>query len=247
MKSSNSVRLTSVILVAGAAMAASAGTAHGAMSTYSQNFETLVQTDPFALGNDGWKIFGNVFFLNGNYDYGYGVFPAPNGGNGFSAIATGEGGVPQGAQQLSVYNDYNNQDHPTRKIEVNVFQEQTVGAADVGSTWTFSFDAKRGNIVTPPTTAIAFIKTLDPNNGFALTNFIQVDTTNLPATWGTYSAQIPIGAGLVGQIIQFGFSNTTTNFTSSGVFYDNINIVPAPSALALAGVGGLLAARRRRR
>lgn len=247
MKTTRSIRLTSVIFAAGAAMAALSGTAHGAMSTYSQNFETLVQADPLALSNDGWKVFVNVFAPGPSYLYGYGPFPAPNGGPGFSAVDAGQGGVAQGLQQLSVYSNYNDNQHGNGNfLETNVFQEQIVGAADVGSTWTFSFDAKRGNIVAP-TTAIAFIKTLDPNNGFALTNFIQVDMTNVPSTWGTYSAQIPIGASLSGQIIQFGFSNYATGYNGSGVFYDNINIVPAPSALALAGVGGLLAARRRRR
>lgn len=246
MKALNSNRLTSLILVAGAAIAASTGTANAAMSTYSQNFETLVQADPLALGNDGWKVFVNVFAPGPSYLYGYGPFPAPNGGAGFSAIDTGQGGVAQGLQQLSVYSNYNDNQHANGNLlETNVFQEQTVGAADVGSTWTFSFDAKRGNI-TAPTTAIAFIKTLDPNN-FSLSNFIQIDMTNVSTSWGTFSAQIPITAGISGHIIQFGFASTATNYNGSGVFYDNINIVPAPSALALAGVGGLLAARRRRR
>jgi hypothetical protein len=69
---------------------------------------------------------------------------------------------------------------------------------------------------------VAFIKTLDPSNGYALTNFLTVDTSALPATWGTYSLSLPITAGLVGQILQIGFSNTATSYISSGVFYDNI-------------------------
>jgi len=196
------------------------------LSPYSQDFEGLVQGDGAALANDGWLVFGNVFLPDMSYDYGYGPFPAPNGGPGFCAIAAGEGGAPQGAQQLVVYNDYNNPDHAAGKwIEANVFQEQTIGAADAGQVWVFSFDAKHGDLV-GPSTALAFIKTLDPNAGFALTNFITVATDPIPATWGTYSLMIPIDPSLEGQILQIGFASTTTNYTAAGMFYDNISFHP---------------------
>jgi hypothetical protein len=150
------------------------------------------------------------------------VFPAPNGTPGFCSIAAGQGGPPQGAQQLVVYSDYNNADHAAgNQIEANVFQEQTIGAADVGATWVFVFEAKRGDLVSP-TAAVAFIKTLDPNNGYATTNFITLDMASIPATWGAYFIPINITPGLVGQILQFGFNSTTSNYTASGVFYDNI-------------------------
>ena len=126
-------------------------------------------------------------------------------------------------QQLSVYSDYNNIDHGNGNvIEANTFQEQIVGAADVGSTWLFQFDAKRGNIELG-SQAAAFIKTLDPNAGFALTNLISADMTNIPDTWNNYLLSIYIDPSLDGQILQFGFLNTATNYEGSGVFYDNIN------------------------
>ncbi len=131
------------------------------LANYSQDFEALVQADPAALSSDGWLVFANVFDpTHTTYFYGYGPFPAPNPGGGFSAIASGQGGVAQGAQQLSVYSDYNNTDHGLgNQIEANVFKEQVIGAPDVGSAWVFEFDAKLGNLVSP-TTALAFIKTL---------------------------------------------------------------------------------------
>jgi hypothetical protein len=216
------------------------------LANYSQDFEGLVQADPAALGNDDWLIFANVFDPGGGYLYGYGVFPAPNGSPGFSSIASGEGGVDQGAQQLVTYSDYNNGDHANGNlIETNVFQEFTVGAADVGSTWTFEFDAKLGDLIAP-STAQAFIKTLDPNNGYALTNFVTMDTHTLPGTWGSYSIQLAIDGSLNGQLLQIGFLTLATNYDESGVVYDNVNFTPEPASLALLGLGSIVLLRRRK-
>ncbi len=214
-------RATTVLIAAMLCLAPVAGQAD--LAPYSENFEGLNQADPAALGNAGWLVFANVFSPAMVYLYGYGVFPAPNGSGGFCNVAIGEGGAAQGNQQLVVFSDYNNTDHGIGNyIESNVFQEQTIGAADVGNQWTFQFDAKLGDLQ-PPTTALAFIKTLDPNAGYATTNFLTLDTTNLPQSWGTYQIQLLISPVLAGQLLQIGFSNTTTNYVPSGVFYDNIN------------------------
>jgi hypothetical protein len=195
---------------------------HGQLAPYFQDFETLGIDDPNALANDGWLVFGNVFTPAGDYVYGYGPFPAPNGGEAFCAIVTGEGGEEQGEQQLSVYNDYNNQDHGNGLlIEANVYQERTITAGDIGTTWKFAFQSKRGNIE-GASTALAFIKTLDPNNDFELTNFLYIDMTSIPETWGGHSLFIFIDPSLEGQLFQFGFASTATNFEGSGIFYDNV-------------------------
>ena len=192
------------------------------LAPYNQDFEGLDQADTGALATDGWLVFGNVFNPDGSYVYGYGPYPAPNDGAAFSRIAADEGDAGQGAQHLVVFSDYNNGDHGIgRLIEANVFREQRVGIADVGTTWRFEFDARRGNIE-GGTTALAFFKTLDPAAGYALTNFITIDMTAVPATWNRYSLSIFIDPGLVGQILQFGFLNTATNYEGSGIRYDNI-------------------------
>ncbi|MBD3220477.1 hypothetical protein GF314_04475 [bacterium] len=200
-----------------------------ALLPYAEDFEDLDASNPAALGDAGWLIFANVFAPDGTYLYGYGVFPAPNDGAAFSAIVTGEGGAEQGDQQLSIFSDYNNTDHGNGNlIEANVFQEMTIEAGDVGENWVFDFQAKMGNLE-GETTALAFIKTLDPNAGFAVTNFIVEDMTSIPASWSSYSLQLMIDAGLEGQILQIGFSNTATNYEGSGVFYDNIDFYPEGS------------------
>jgi hypothetical protein len=211
-----------------------------ALTPYNQNFEGLVQTDPDALADDGWLVFGNVFDPEGLYLYGYGPFAAPNDGFGFCQIASGEGGTEQGEQQLVVFSDYNNDDHGNgNTIESNVFQEQVIDPENVDEIWAFRFQAKLGNLE-GSSTAAAFIKTLDPDNGYELTNFITLDTTSIPTTWNGYVLSIEIDASLAGQILQIGFMNTATNYEGSAVFYDNIDfqvfeLTDVPVASATAG------------
>ena len=93
-----------------------ATSASAQLSTYSQDFEGLGIADPAALAGDNWDIFANVFDAGFGYLYGYGVFDAPNGGAGFSAIGTGDGGPAQGAQYFNAYSDYGNGDQGGRGL-----------------------------------------------------------------------------------------------------------------------------------
>jgi hypothetical protein len=215
------------------------------LAEYSQDFELLVQTDPNALANDGWLVYGNVYEPDGtSYLYGYGPYPAPNTGAAFCAIVLGEGGAEQGLQQLVVFSDYENLDHANGNIiESNVYREQTIGPEDVGQAWSFEFQAKLGNIE-GSSTAAAFIKTLDPSAGYALTNFLTVDMTSIPVTWGGYWLMIVLDdPGLEGQLLQIGFLNRATNYEGSGIFYDNVVLhrgSPAAAPPDRIGVGATL-------
>jgi hypothetical protein len=217
-------RATLVLAAALLCLAPAAG--HAALAPYLGTFEGMGIGEigaPNSLSTDGWLAYGNVFTSAHVYMYGYGPYPAPNDGAAFCAVTTGQGGDLQGMNQLSVYSDYNNQGAHTagNLVEANVYHEQTVAAGDVGNTWTFQFDAKLGNLVSP-TTALAFIKTIDPNNGWQMTNFITVNTTAIPATWNTYTISIPVDVSLVGQFMQFGFASTATHNNASAVIYDNV-------------------------
>jgi len=201
-------------------------TASAQITAFTEDLESLDINNPDALGNAGWVVFGNVFDTEGNYLYGYGTFPAPNNPTApaFCTIVTGQGGVDQGANQLSVFSDYENGDHANGfLVESNVFQEFTVGAGDVGKTWTFGFEAKMGELVAP-STALAFIKTLDPTNGYATTNFITEDMTNTPVEWSGATLSLLIDASLEGQLFQVGFSCSATNYDGSSIIYDNISL-----------------------
>ncbi|MEL7240639.1 MAG: thrombospondin type 3 repeat-containing protein, partial [Planctomycetota bacterium] len=153
--------------------------------------------------------------------YNYGPFVAPNGSGGFSNVALGEGGADQGDQQLVTFSDYNNADHGVgNQIISVVFQEQTIAAGDA-DLWFFEFDAKQGDLAAP-STALAVIRVLDPNNNFALTSEVTFDVTSLDPTWQRYSVGLGVSSDWAGQLLQFGFQTTASNFTPSGVFFDNI-------------------------
>ena len=173
-------------------------------------------------------MFGEVFDFFGAFQYQYGAFVAPNFGApgipvAFSAVATGEGGADQGAQQLLIVNDYENADHlnnPSYKIESSVFRNYTITADDIGKLATFSFDAKFNDLA-GSTTARATIKTLDAM--FNLTNLVEEDMTVTPATWTRYTISLELtDPALEGQLFQFGFSSRASAFESSGILYDNI-------------------------
>ena len=203
-------------------------TCPGIVCEYEQDFEELDPADPDALQRDGWLYFGNVFDGTGAFKFDFGPFPAPTTTGQISAIAIGEGGPDQGENQLVVFSNYDCCDPPnqghfngTDRVETIVFEEiNPILATDIGRTFTFTFDAKRGNIA-GSTTAHAFIKTIA---GSDATNNVVLDTTNLPANWGTYSITLDLSdSALVGQLLQFGFSTVASNFEGAGNFYDNIS------------------------
>ncbi|MCP4144475.1 MAG: T9SS type A sorting domain-containing protein [bacterium] len=202
------------------------------MNPYEQDFESLDMASTSALGDDGWLVFGNVFSgTSGELLYGYGPNPAPNNPSApaFSNIVSGEGGAEQGVQQISVFSDYENSAAHVAGdvIEANVYREQIVGPLDIGKTWIFEFQAKMPFMggVTPPSTALAFIKTLDPGNDYEITNFISEDMTSISGDWAGWTLSLTIDENLVGQYFQFGFSNSATSYASSAVVYDNVVLV----------------------
>ncbi len=211
--------------IAALATMLASGTGLAGLSPYSEDFESYAEAAPEQLLGGGWLVYGNAFGSGGGYLYGYGPFAAPNSGGGFCNVATGEGGPDQGTKVLTVYSDYNNAGmaSPTSQlIEANVFQEYTIAASDVGATWTFQFDVKKGNLGLRSTN-IAFIKVLNPFNGYSTTTFKTFDVATLAdANWATQSLQTTIGEWQ-GQILQIGFMATATEYEGSGAFYDNLS------------------------
>jgi hypothetical protein len=176
---------------------------------------------------DGWLSFGAVFNAEGGFVGQYGPFPSPNGTNGFTSFATGEQTAAQGSQYLNVFSDYNNGDHGNGlTIEALSFQERPLAAADAGA-YSFTFDAKAPLEagIAPPSTAFAFIRVIDPNNGFSTTVDVRLDMSNVSNTeWSTFTVEATLDASVAGQILQFGFSNSATAFNPTGIYYDNVNM-----------------------
>jgi len=222
------MKKTASVMVGAALMVCVLPLTSFALAPYSQDFESLQPVNG-SLAGDGWLNYGNVFTPAGGYIYGYGSFPAVNNIGNWQDIASGQGGPAQGIQQLVVYSDYANGNHGAGNwVESNCYHEQTIPAGASG-VWVFQFDAKRGDIA-GASTALGFIKTLDPNSGWQMTNYITADMTNIPPTWGTYSVSLNV-AGLDNQIIQFGFSSMATNYEPCGIFYDNVFFFDSATAV----------------
>jgi hypothetical protein len=233
-----------------------------AVVAYTQDFEGLDRNSLTALEDDGWRFFANVTNTAGNTVYTYGPFTAPNdvANPNISVISdSGSGGnPPTGSQGLVAFNDYDNGDHGNgmnRTIGISMFQEQTIDAADIGTSHVFSFTAAPQDDLSGSTsTASAFVLTLDPNAGFARTNFLTADTSALAPGNTDFSIQIDLtDPALAGQLLQFGFSNSADNFGPTAVNYDNLSFtevaaVPEPGSLSMLGLISVgLCVRRRRR
>lgn len=245
--------LTTAVAAAGLLTLSAAG---NAAISYSNDFESYDPASGTTLGDDGWLVGANVFDSGGGFVYNYFAFPAPNLTPGFSGVAVGEGGAPQGAQQLNTYNDYNNLDHTNGSgnlIEANIFRDVgIIGAGEIGTTVTFDLDAKLGNIVGSSTTAAAFIKVIKTSDlSFATLASTFLDVHTIASGWQDLSLSLGLSdAAFAGETLQIGFINVASNGADSGVFYDNINVsnVPVPAAAWLFGsaIAGLAAAKRKK-
>lgn len=208
-----------VVTIATAALISSA--AFG-FDNYFENFEALDAENPDALTNEGWLVFGNVFggfpACDQGYWYGYGPFPAPNGGAAFSNIVVDT----NTGQALNVFSDYNNGNHADNAcIEASVFQERIFSAADAGS-FTFRFYTTVPMELDDGVNVYGFIKLLDPDNGFSLDEF----KTVLTDTAGWKEVEIILDESADGKILQWGFTSVASNYLPSGRWYDYISFTP---------------------
>lgn len=199
------------------------------MNEYAQDFDGLDINNGDALSNEGWIVYANVFDPSGNYLYGYGTFPAPNPGIGFSSITDTQQAADQGSQSLVVYSDYNNGDHANGNyIEASVFREQTVQAANIGQSAIFSFDVKKSDFVgngQGDAQMYAFLKVLDPGAGFATIRETRLDVTdNSIRNWENATLTMTLDAGTEGKIFQMGYGSYASNYDDTGVLYDNISL-----------------------
>lgn len=98
-------------------------------------------------------------------------------------------------------------------------------------------------------TVTAFVKTIDPNNGYAVSGN---DSVVLADGLGTTTLSLDTSA-LAGHILQVGFetqglnANPATDWGNADVSISDINVIPEPATMGLLGIfGGALAMARRR-
>jgi len=135
---------------------------------FADDFEAMAVSDGGSdLADAGWLVGGNVFATvdaSGNVladpfsapKFFYGLFTAPNGGPGFSSVATGDGhpgATDASGNYLNIYSDYNccglgtataeGHGNATDIVNSIVLKQFPIVTADIGKTVTLAFDVKR--------------------------------------------------------------------------------------------------------
>lgn len=216
---------------------------------FSDDFENRVN-DQALIGNN-WTWYDQWFTEDGctGDSAGFGPFDDGNGDDyeaanrNFFTVPEGTGDyyragleVPawDGAltNMLRVYgNQYNNNGNCQRTL---IFQE--MDAPEAGN-YVFSFDVAQDRDSAPANAEVtaAFVKVLDPANGFATVLFETVKTTPprafSPNDVSTLSqaVEFTITEEMVGKLLQFGFYNDVTpnyiqSSDTSAALYDNITV-----------------------
>ena len=184
---------------------------------------------------EGWLTYINVFEADGTYSTGYFVGATPN-SDQIANLTRGQGGAAQGRQQLNVFSNYNSdaggvlQHDVGQLVETNVYKEYRLTPESVG-TYVFTFDARLPDegALAAPSTAIAFLKVLNPNDNFApFGDPAESDASTLTTEWETRSVTLTVTEEMDGMILQFGFTNVASNYDPSGVLFDNLDVSIQP-------------------
>jgi hypothetical protein len=195
--------------LAGVALAAGLlSTQAMAQISFSTDFE-----GPTAISEDNWQVFVNYFepdcttYVSSPYGF-------PAGDNGPQATALTPGAS---SQVMNAYSNYDDPAQQTNCLEVNIYQQVTIQAGDVGN-YVYSYDVEL-----PP----------DPANvGENVNAYIRVFSADFSSTLdlvvassvpGSQTINFEITEAMIGGNLQFGVNNYSFNYAPTGMYYDNIS------------------------
>mgnify|MGYP001029648713 FL=1 len=168
---------------------------------------------------------------NSQYDYDF----ANPGTDQVAALVTSDA---TGSSVLNTFSDYNNAAfQPNGCVTVNIFREYTIAAGDEGD-YEFKFvNAFPNDPANTAVSAQAFIKILDPNNGYndVLSGALVQSVTG---SEGEKTISVTIDSSAAGLILQYGFSNASANYQETGMYYDDVCFDSAGACPSALGGGG---------
>lgn len=227
--------------------------AFAAVSLLNTNFESNTAGDTLSLPWT-WSVetFADNAGAPGTYLGGY--YPPEATSPGIHAIIDGQSGA-QGVNALKVYGDYGfAPNHANNQwVRTNIYQNKTLAPGDVvDGSLMFNFDyatfTGAGGLDTT-TIASVYFQLLSPDYNTLYTR-LEVPVTSLDTAFQSGSLSITLDGTNVGNQLQWGFTTSTQNYSSSAFVVDNLSVtsIPEPSAIALGGLGvAFLMLRRRNR
>jgi MYXO-CTERM domain-containing protein len=193
---------------------------------------------------------GNIV-LNAGYEAGSGadaadwaeIIGGPSGTVGRSTANPFSG-------DYSAYMSFDHINNPAAGGAYFIEQNQPVGSVTAGTDYTLSFYAAVDSTDFVGMDTFVQILWLDQDGsdgggvrGETLTSLIGLGIND---SYQQFSLDLTAAAGADSFLLRFQLSAGAVSGIANGVYVDDVALTPAPGALALVGLGGLAATRRRR-
>ncbi len=193
---------------------------------------------------------GNIV-LNAGYEAGSGadaadwaeIIGGPSGTVGRSTANPFSG-------DYSAYMSFDHINNPAAGGAYFIEQNQPVGSINAGTDYTLSFYAAVDSTDFIGMDTFVQILWLDQDGsdgggvrGETLTSLIGLGIND---SYQQFSLDLTAAAGADSFLLRFQLSAGAVSGIANGVYVDDVALTPAPGALALVGLGGLAATRRRR-
>jgi MYXO-CTERM domain-containing protein len=150
----------------------------------------------------------------------------------------------------SAYMSFDHINNPAAGGAYFIEQNQPVGSIDGGADYNLSFYAKTDTTDFVGMDTFVQILWLDQDGsngggvqGETLTSLIGLGIND---SYQQFSLDLTAAAGADSFLLRFQLSAGAVDNIANGVYVDDVALTPAPGAMALLGLGGLAAARRRR-